>query len=295
MTTQTTGLPPAGWHPDPSGQATLRWWDGASWTAHVQDSPPPPPVVAEVVPEPAPEPAPEPIAMPAAAVPAATAAPVAAVPAAAAPVPAAPVPAANPTPAATAEFSFTPAPLPDFERAPQAAAGTSALGTSTASPFAAASFAPTAPAYPGTGTGPVYATGAEKWSTLPVWLIAFHPWVQVAAVIAALGYAQYLPEYVPWLILLVPYPLSILFAVFDRSLLGRLGHARRATPAWILLAPLAYLIARGVATKRETGKGFAPLVMLILNGILVAAAVVAFRFYAGTEPAVMTAVMDFLY
>lgn len=27
---------PAGWHPDPWGQGTLRWWDGTGWTGHVQ-------------------------------------------------------------------------------------------------------------------------------------------------------------------------------------------------------------------------------------------------------------------
>ncbi len=27
-------LPPAGWHPDPRGEATLRWWDGGAWTEH---------------------------------------------------------------------------------------------------------------------------------------------------------------------------------------------------------------------------------------------------------------------
>lgn len=25
---------PAGWYPDPSGQAVLRWWDGHAWTGH---------------------------------------------------------------------------------------------------------------------------------------------------------------------------------------------------------------------------------------------------------------------
>ncbi len=41
----------AGWHPDPSGQHQLRYWDGATWTDHVSDDgqqatdpiPPPPP------------------------------------------------------------------------------------------------------------------------------------------------------------------------------------------------------------------------------------------------------------
>lgn len=30
-------LPPAGWHPDPSGRHALRYWDGATWTAHAAD------------------------------------------------------------------------------------------------------------------------------------------------------------------------------------------------------------------------------------------------------------------
>lgn len=27
-------LPPAGWLPDPRGEARLRWWDGSQWTGH---------------------------------------------------------------------------------------------------------------------------------------------------------------------------------------------------------------------------------------------------------------------
>lgn len=30
----------AGWHPDPQGQAALRYWDGQQWTAHVSDNQP---------------------------------------------------------------------------------------------------------------------------------------------------------------------------------------------------------------------------------------------------------------
>jgi hypothetical protein len=32
--------PAEGWYPDPSGAPALRWWDGAQWTAHVQQAPP---------------------------------------------------------------------------------------------------------------------------------------------------------------------------------------------------------------------------------------------------------------
>lgn len=31
---------PAGWHPDPQGQAAMRYWDGSQWTEHVSDGQP---------------------------------------------------------------------------------------------------------------------------------------------------------------------------------------------------------------------------------------------------------------
>jgi hypothetical protein len=33
-------LPPPGWHPDPSGQHSMRYWDGVQWTDQTQDLPP---------------------------------------------------------------------------------------------------------------------------------------------------------------------------------------------------------------------------------------------------------------
>jgi hypothetical protein len=30
-------MPPPGWHPDPSGQHRLRWWDGTRWSEHTWD------------------------------------------------------------------------------------------------------------------------------------------------------------------------------------------------------------------------------------------------------------------
>jgi Protein of unknown function (DUF2510) len=31
-----SGMPPAGWYPDPSGSQTQRYWDGHAWTAEVE-------------------------------------------------------------------------------------------------------------------------------------------------------------------------------------------------------------------------------------------------------------------
>jgi uncharacterized protein YxjI len=39
----TQPSPPPGWYPDPAGSGGSRWWDGQSWTEHVQQPAPPPP------------------------------------------------------------------------------------------------------------------------------------------------------------------------------------------------------------------------------------------------------------
>ncbi|MGY1685637.1 phospholipid scramblase-related protein [Geodermatophilus sp. SYSU D00867] len=38
----TQPLPPPGWYPDPAGSGGSRWWDGRTWTGHVQQPAPHP-------------------------------------------------------------------------------------------------------------------------------------------------------------------------------------------------------------------------------------------------------------
>jgi hypothetical protein len=51
MSVAATTAPAAGWYPDPTEPAQLRWWDGAAWSAYTTDIPQPEP---ELEPEPQP-------------------------------------------------------------------------------------------------------------------------------------------------------------------------------------------------------------------------------------------------
>ena len=51
MSIEQSGLPPAGWYPDPTGKPVQRWWDAQSWTAHERaiEAPPVAPALPQAV------------------------------------------------------------------------------------------------------------------------------------------------------------------------------------------------------------------------------------------------------
>ena len=113
-----------------------------------------------------------------------------------------------------------------------------------------------------------------RWSTPGVWAMSFTPWSTVliaftTAALIALGAA--------WFVVLgavvLPLLLWIAFAVRDRRRLAVLGYGKRASWAWVLLSPAAYLIARGIRVHRASGHGWAPFWVLLVNIVVVAGAV----------------------
>lgn len=94
------------------------------------------------------------------------------------------------------------------------------------------------------------------------WLIAVMPLLQVVAsvlLIAVAGLGHNLPLLlVVWI---APYLIVLGLAAYDKLVLQTWGHKRPASAWWAFLTAPGYLIARGLRTYRETGKGFAPLVV----------------------------------
>ena len=115
--------------------------------------------------------------------------------------------------------------------------------------------------------------------TSPVWLIVFMPTFHAAAAVGSLFlfpgiidlanptvWAPNLLALRDWA-LFATMPLAIAFLVFtlvmgfqDRARLRLLGHDQTASPWWILLHPLVYLIVRSVRVNECTGRrGSGPL------------------------------------
>ena len=127
--------------------------------------------------------------------------------------------------------------------------------------------------------------------TSPVWLIVFMPFVQALSIFGSLYLFPGLVQFDAELFALVPteaaamgllvsirdwllfaaLPLSIAFFVFtfimgfqDRARLRLLGHDQTASPWWIVLSPLVYLIVRSVRVRQCTGRrGSGPLTTYI--------------------------------
>jgi len=194
------------------------------------------------------------------------AAPVAAAPVAAAPLATAPLATAPVTPASAAAAPVATAPV--------------AAAPATPAPIALAPVAPTAtgpsqasllngPAYQPFGMSPKITTGTieapTSVNTLAVWLITVLPAVALGAAVLLIRFApDFYTPFTQGALAFVFAIAGIALAATDRRQLTMRSHQSAASPAWILLTPLAYLIARAANTKRQAGRGWAPAVAFVL-------------------------------
>jgi hypothetical protein len=208
---------PAGWYPDPLGLPQRRWWDSSAWTQHVV--PVQPATQSEV-------------AGPATSVGTLT------------------LPTEQHTSPGTG----------DRGTATGMATDSGSITTSGASVATAVRPAVDHAYIPMAMNTPVQfrqPDGPISSSTVAVWLIALMPAIQLAAV---LGVIFGLSDFGSFMQLAVGFVFFLWTAVLasnDKRRLLSSGHREAATPWWLLLTPLAYLIARTVCVGKQGGRGSA--------------------------------------
>ena len=112
----------------------------------------------------------------------------------------------------------------------------------------------------------------SRWSSVSVWIIAFSPFIAFAAAAAA-SFLLALYGWSWWILgaVLLPYLVTIVFAVRDVRRLRIWGHQYVARASWSLLGAPVYLIARAIVTRKHAGIGAAPAWAFFLNVLIVAA------------------------
>ena len=283
MTETSYAAIPAGWYPDPRGSRQRRWWDGTSWT-HALESPPEP--VASATPGYANLPGPQVHRQPSPDAPTVHRA-------------LGPEARVHDLPtrrqlresgalvAAGRQPSEPSVPSPVYAMGPVRASEPRVSSQQQLFPIeqrTVPAVETAIPAYQPFGMTPKITTGTiqvpTSVNTLSVWLLTALP-AAVIAIAAAivLSAPDFSTPFTHGALVFVFAIVGVGLAVNDRRQLTLRSHQATAPPAWVLLTPLAYLVARAATTKRQAGRGWAPAIVLVL----LTAAAVALAYAAGVS------------
>lgn len=125
------------------------------------------------------------------------------------------------------------------------------------------------PAYQPFGMTPTIRTGTMEAptsvNTPAAWAITVLPALTLALAVVLIRFApEFYTPFTQGALAFVAAIAGIALAVGDRRQLVQRSHQRTASPAWILLTPLAYLVARAVNTKSQAGRGWAPAIVFVV-------------------------------
>jgi hypothetical protein len=118
---------------------------------------------------------------------------------------------------------------------------------------------------------------APHTSTVPAWLLTLIPiyMLLVGMILLLSGVEASFAPISAAIVLGAPWVAGVVLAIIDRRMLRRSGLDSPASWAWALLGAPVYLVARLVATVREAGTGFGPVLTFFALGLFMAGAVVA--------------------
>lgn len=113
-------------------------------------------------------------------------------------------------------------------------------------------------------------TGAVWWlATMPIWST-----VLVVVLVVVLGeFYTFFPQFLVGVLLVFT---AAALTMHDRKVLLAEMHPTAASTWWFLLGPFIYLIVRSVHVTRNTGHGWAPVIVYLVSSIVPVAAALAF-------------------
>lgn len=118
---------------------------------------------------------------------------------------------------------------------------------------------------------------APQTTTVPAWILTLLPvyMLLVGMLVLLSGTDASLAPVTAALVIGVPWVAGVVIAFLDRRMLLRGGMERPAHWLWALLGAPVYLLARLVATVREAGNGFGPVLTYLVLALVMAGAVLA--------------------
>jgi hypothetical protein len=110
--------------------------------------------------------------------------------------------------------------------------------------------------------------------TASVWLVALMPLIGGGVALSlALWATEFYSRFTQIGLGAAIVILTFVFAISDSKQLRDASHRYTATPAWLLLSPVAYLIARAVRTIKAADRGIAPVLVFLVSSVLLAVAI----------------------
>ena len=118
----------------------------------------------------------------------------------------------------------------------------------------------------------------RRYTTSVWWLATVPIWSVLVGVALIVGLGQLFTTFLQLFSAVILMLIVIALVVRDRKQLLADNHSRPASALWVVLSPLAYLIARSVHIHRSRGGGWGPTVLFLLSSVVPAAAVVGMSY-----------------